>query len=386
MNGNEFTRRFDGNREAWSLNPRSSLKSRTKSTRAKTLRKLNLKPVDSNASDSVDRTNNNNNIDNNEGMTERINTAYQRFKVQSKAFITDQWRRATQSGNDPFVVVTLKPTHEEEAADGFATLPILGGGSCVSFDAQYDNAEYTFLCPDEAKKDIHAFKRKYLKIEVYDKETGAKDRMIGSAHILLRHINRYIDQTQYAIKIPIYGCIESNYQWRGTVDIAATFRKITNDEAQYIAHQIQSKSQPMKSRINRSATDQIMILRTKSVAEDHHETIEEQMKKQHEAEQAERREKEHIKTRMIQGSIVNFVLFISLILSGTLFFGALSEYEVRAQTEFMATNYDTEFSIIDSFRWSLVTVTTIGYGLYLHSEFVSVYNVDDIHILILQFR
>eukprot|EP01084_Bolivina_argentea_P243554 408273_1 len=46
--------------------------------------------------------------------------------AQLKASLTDQWRRATQSGNDPYVTVSLKPVADDEEPMYFSTLPILG--------------------------------------------------------------------------------------------------------------------------------------------------------------------------------------------------------------------------------------------------------------------
>ena len=64
----------------------------------------------------------------------------------------------------------------------------------------------------------------------------------------------------------------------------------------------------------------------------------------------------------VQTRLIDAVLFISLILSGTLFFGAMDEYEVDEQIVFMKSNYGIKFSIIDAMRWSIVTATTVGYG------------------------
>ena len=44
----------------------------------------------------------------------------ERWKVQAEAFVIDQWRRATQSGVDPFVVIAIKPT-----PDGQSKLTVL---------------------------------------------------------------------------------------------------------------------------------------------------------------------------------------------------------------------------------------------------------------------
>eukprot|EP01083_Nonionella_stella_P069542 185430_1 len=65
--------------------------------------------------------------------------------VRMKESLTDQWRRATQSGNDPYVTVSLKPDDPPDPDDEepmppmyFSTLPILGGGSDVEFHPEYD--------------------------------------------------------------------------------------------------------------------------------------------------------------------------------------------------------------------------------------------------------
>lgn len=278
-----------------------------------------------------------------------------------------------------FMLISIYNTHQYTVEESFSTLPILGGGDSVAFDPIYDNAEYTFLC----RKDLNALKYKYLKIEVFDKETGTADRLIGTAHIMLKKINQKLDQTQFAT-VSLYGGVETNYQWSGTVEIAATFKKIDLDEVQEITLQINEKIErdvkkklgllnKLSNKINdnsdkeikkqriRSATDQIMLNRMQSKGIDHNETIK-KIEEEYEREQREKREREESKTRIIQGVILNLVLFLSLILSGTLFFGAMNEYEVMKQKEFMKSTYNTKFSVIDSFRWSIVTVTTIGYG------------------------
>lgn len=88
--------------------------------------------------------------------------------------------------------------------ESHSTLPILGGGAHVEF-SMYDKSEWTFLLGD----DIDALRRKYLKIAVWDYETGSADRY-GIYHklccILLNLLSVHIDTYPHDGRIHITIC------------------------------------------------------------------------------------------------------------------------------------------------------------------------------------
>ena len=131
-------RRYAGNADAWKLDaPSPKVSIRTTSTRSTTLRGLDLNSYSSNkslrsqalnqdalgiiedkGSKSNGKTNEMDGSDDKDTdkieitTKEKLDKLYVKTKQQLKALVTDQWRRATQSGNDPYVKISLKPTPE----------------------------------------------------------------------------------------------------------------------------------------------------------------------------------------------------------------------------------------------------------------------------------
>ena len=99
------TRRYAGNEDAWTFHPSESQKNRTKSTRSKTMSKFSLI---SSMRDVADEMGGQNAVQ--LSCYDSMLEMFERWKIQAEAFVIDQWRRATQSGVDPFVVIAIKPT------------------------------------------------------------------------------------------------------------------------------------------------------------------------------------------------------------------------------------------------------------------------------------
>ncbi len=129
-------RRFDGNTDNWSLKMSTSSTTRTvathslRGTNANTLQNttnsLQLsRPLNKYKSYDLSSMHEEKDVSpsptaSNESGTytpaptsktkcDQLKDIYQQIKIKMKDTITDQWRRATQSGNDPYVKVSLKP-------------------------------------------------------------------------------------------------------------------------------------------------------------------------------------------------------------------------------------------------------------------------------------
>eukprot|EP01084_Bolivina_argentea_P018821 35021_1 len=377
-------RRFDGNADNWSLQmPSEKHSNRTVSTGS--LRELNvhsyqlqsyeshnltslsenkeLTPSPQPHTPSITHTNSTDfsSLQTTTTKCDQLNEIYQQIRIGMTNLVTDQWRQATESGIDPYVKVTLQPEPKSRLNNSFQTKQIRGGGANVAFHPIFDNGESKLLCG----KNIDVLNEKYLKIEVFD-ETGSKDRLIGTAHIISKHFEQHVNKTVYYTDVPLYGGADTNYQWSGTVEIHVTFQKIGMKQVELINERIMAEnSKKLTKRIMANDSkekpsgdmiDQIMLARFGSTDEE-----EEALVRLREKEEEER-EKKRITATIIKRFIVNLVLFISLILSGALFFGAMNIHEVDAQIIYFEDNWGTKYSVIDSFTFSIGTVTTIGYG------------------------
>eukprot|EP01084_Bolivina_argentea_P009764 18221_1 len=294
-------------------------------------------------------------------------------------YMKDSYRRLTEPDNyDPYVKVTLKPTPSTNIEKSFKTAVIYGGGSNVAWNEFADENHYTFLLYNKPD----ALKLKYLKIEVFDYESGSADQSLGAAYIELNSLQ--LSKKNYAVLDLYESNISTGYAWGGTVEISATFKKLSIYEAEQIKQDItqdierkmnekMNTSNPMKAMKqfknrkrgrSRGITDQLVMDRFGSRGTI---TMDNSMLKSRKNLELMEKEKEKYKqdsegVNSVRGRITLLVLFTSLILSGTLFFGAMDLYEVDLQRVFYKLNYDSTFSLLDSFHWSFVTVSTIGYG------------------------
>ena len=263
----------------------------------------------------------------------------------------------------------------------FRTNTIMGGGSNVQWSGDADENDYTFLLRD----DPNALKRRYLKIEVFDYESATKDKSLGFATIVTKKLMQRLGKTYYA-RLNLYeNDIETGYRWAGTVDISATFKKISIDQVDEITRQNiekiekralwkhgltvsntttvkNSKDNNQRTRQSRGMTDQLVLGRFGSRAQTAENAMNFEYIKMKTQREAKLKKKQSFQGNDIQSIIIDSVLFISLILSGVLYFGAMNEYEVMRQKEFMQINYNKSLSIIDPMRYGIVTVTTVGYG------------------------
>eukprot|EP01084_Bolivina_argentea_P060376 110314_1 len=330
-------RRYNKNEGKWQTIPPKLMTLRTESSLSKSIKNFQSK------STSLKK-----------GAQGRISGVYHNLK--------DNVRRATKSGNDPFVKVTILPT-TGNLERSFRTSTIFGGGSHVQWNYGDEN-EHTFLLRDDA----HALQNKYLKIEVFDYETGVNNRSLGVATIVTQHLSSHIDEKHYATLDLYSNSIESGYGWAGTVEISAMIKKISLLEVVELTKQINDEKEK-KLGIRKghfkglTESDQLVLDGNVSTGKKDSFSRSQMHLKLIGIDQAEKDKAEQHKNS-VQGMVINFVLFLSLIMIGTLFFGVMNLHEVEEQTVFIMQRHGTEFSIIDALGWTFTTVTTLGYGYF----------------------